>query len=270
MITKDEYVKIQSRLDDFKYNSLKYTEFESIKTYNILYNDENIILIYGYNSEDKLNQYHWACNRVEILLKAMNSENTDVLITFIPKEWVNPLKQADFEMYAVWNDYFSESINLADTKVDIDKIQANEYDKVSEVTLACRGQSRGFSGQTTEWVRQWVEGREPALPSHAINSTILVKRLNTNVVGAICIATYAHESEKGAILWLREVAVHPNYQRKGIARELIKQAYQYGKTVGATRAFLMADECNEHAIHLYESMGFKGCPDEVEINMIKL
>lgn len=166
MITKDEYVKIRSRLDDFKYNSLKYTEFESIKTYDILYNDEN----------------------------------TDVLITFIPKEWVNPLKQADFEMYAVWNDYFSESINLLDTKVDIDKIQANEYDKVSEVTLACRGQSRGFSGQTTEWVRQWVEGREPALPSHAINSTILVKRLNTNVVGAICIATYAHESEKGAIL----------------------------------------------------------------------
>lgn len=32
----------------------------------------------------------------------------------------------------------------------------------------------------------------------------------------------------------------------------------------------MADECNEHAIHLYESMGFKACPDEFEINMIKL
>ena len=213
-----------------------------------------------------------ACNEVETLVSMMNSESTNVFITFVPKEWVNPLKQAGFQMHAVWNDYWCESINLIDVDVDVDmdKVQAHEYDKVSQVTLACRGQSRGFAGQTTEWVRQWVEGREAALPNYAENSTILVKRLNTNIVGVICIATYAHESEKGAILWLREVAVHPDYQRKGIARELIKQAYQYGKTVGATRAFLMADECNEYAMHLYESMGFKGCPDEMEINMIKL
>ena len=269
MITNDEYVKIQSRLDDFKYNSLKYTEVEGIKTYDVLYNNEDIILIYGYNPEDKLNQYHWACNEVKFLVDTIKSKDINGLITFVPKEWVNDLKRVGFQIYAVWNDYFTDSIQVLDGKVEIDKIQAHEYEKVSEVTLACRGQSRGFSGQTTEWVRQWVEGKESALPSYAANSTILVKRIGTNIVGAICIATYAHESEKGAILWIREIAVHPDYQRKGIGRELIKQAYQYGKAKGATRAFLMADECNEHAIHLYKSMGFRGCPDEAEINMIK-
>lgn len=269
MIIKEQYEKMQSRLDEFRYNSMRYIEFEEIKTYDILYDDKNIILIYGYNHENNSNQYHWACNEVEVLIGAMDSKESNVLITFVPKEWVNSLKEAGFQMYATWNDYFLDDLQVFDKEFKLEKIKTHEYDIVSKITLACLGQSRGFSGQTMEWVRQWAEGREPALPSYAANSSILVKKINDVIVGIICVATYSHESERGAILWIREIAVHPDHQRKGIARELIKQAYQYGKMLGAKRAFLMADECNEHAIHLYESMGFRGCPDESEINMIK-
>lgn len=268
MINKESYEKIQSRLDKFRYQSMRYTEFEEIRTYDILCDNENIILTCGYNKESKLNQYHWACNQVEILIDNMDSTKRNVLITFVPKAWVNRLKETGFQMYAVWKEYFVDSIEIFNDEIELEKIQGHEYDTVSKITLACQGQSRGFSGQTSEWVKQWAEGKEPALPGYVKNSTILVKKINETIVGVICVATYAHESEKGAVLWIREVAVHPHYQRKGIARELIKQAYQYGKMVGAKRGFLMADECNEHAIHLYESMGFVGHSDESEINMI--
>lgn len=37
MIIKEHYEKIKSRLDKFKYNSMSYTEFEGIETYDVLY-----------------------------------------------------------------------------------------------------------------------------------------------------------------------------------------------------------------------------------------
>lgn len=79
-------------------------------------------------------------------------------------------------MYAVWNDYFVDNIEVFKDKVKLEKIQSHEYEMVSDVTLACRGQSRGFAGQTSELVKQWVEGKEPALPSYVKNSTVLVKK----------------------------------------------------------------------------------------------
>lgn len=268
MINLGQYEKIQSRVAKFKYNSMKYTEFEEVETYDVLHDRENIVLIYGYNKEMKLNQYHWACNQVETLINTMDSKKTNVLLTFVPKEWTSELQEAGFQMYAIWNDYFVNHIEISNDEIEFEKIQTHEYDIASKVTLACQGQSRGFAGQTSEWVKQWVEGKGPAVPNYVKNSTILVKKINEDIVGVICVATYAHESEKGAMLWIREIAVHPQHQRKGIARELIKQAYQYGKMLGAKRAFLMVDECNEHAIDLYKSMGFIGHADEAEINMI--
>lgn len=269
MITKDYYDKIKKQAEAFRYRSLDYVNYESIKDYAVVYEDETLILLYGYSVEDQYHQYHWACHEVNHLIEAMPQESADVLITFVPREWVDSLKDAGFEMYAVWQEYFADTLQEVERIETVDHIQPHEYDRVSEVTLACRGQSRGFSGQSTKWVKEWVEGMVPALPTYAANSTILVKRIGEQIIGAICIATYAHDSEKGAILWIREVAVHPDHQRKGIARELIGEAYQYGVSVGAQRAFLMADACNDHAIHLYESMGFRGNAEEVEITMLK-
>jgi ribosomal protein S18 acetylase RimI-like enzyme len=85
----------------------------------------------------------------------------------------------------------------------------------------------------------------------------------------VCTATYAHDSQKGPIAWIREVAVRPEYQRMGIGRKLVTQALSYGKENGAVRGFLQADECNIYAIHLYESLGFVSNKHEVQIDMFK-
>ena len=81
-------------------------------------------------------------------------------------------------------------------------------------------------------------------------------------------AIYGHGSEKGSILWVRELAVSPKSQGQGIGRKLLKQALTYGIDHGAKRSFLMADECNFNAKKLYEDIGFIPSLDEVQIDMI--
>ncbi len=98
---------------------------------------------------------------------------------------------------------------------------------------------------------------------------ILVHKENGIMVGIAHVAIYDHESKKGPVLWLREIAVVPEMQGKGFGRKLILQAVQYGKERGAVRAFLMADDCNYNAAGLYKSIGFVP-NDDVEINMVSI
>ena len=46
-------------------------------------------------------------------------------------------------------------------------------------------------------------------------------------------------------------------------------AFAYGLKHGAKKSFLMADECNDKALYLYKSMGFKAITDEEPIDMIR-
>lgn len=85
----------------------------------------------------------------------------------------------------------------------------------------------------------------------------------------MCVATYDYQSEKGPIVWIREIAVNPRFQNKGIGRRLIIKALSYGKKYRATRAFLAADENNVSAIHLYTSIGFLPGDNESQIDMLK-
>ena len=66
------------------------------------------------------------------------------------------------------------------------------------------------------------------------------------------------------------MCVNPEYQNRGIARRIIKQALLHGKTHGATRAFLAADEQNVGAIHLYKSLGFEPSKEAPQTDMLYL
>lgn len=268
-MTDKEFINIQEKLKKFKYTSMQYIEYEQIQNYDEIHNDEKAIALYGYNNESKTYEYHWASNRIDDLLSIINNSNTNTLITFVPRSWTKELERYGFEIFAIWNDYFIPNIDSVKSDTNPKIINADECENVSKVTLSCRGQSRGFTGQSKEWVKQWILGEAPAVPEYTKNCAVLVHRIDGEIVGVICVGTYAHDSDKGAILWIREVAVLPEFQRRSIARELINQALVYGKKHGTKRAFLMADECNVHAIHLYKSLGFVANKDEAQIDMIK-
>jgi ribosomal protein S18 acetylase RimI-like enzyme len=173
-------------------------------------------------------------------------------------------------MYAVWNDYFNNDISKCSKHIEpIEILKVCDCKDASEVTLSCTNQSRGFSGQTETWMRQWIEGLElNAVALGSKNCAVLIHRENNHIVGVVCIAIYGHESERGPTLWIREIAIRPEYQGRGMAKKLLNQALFYGESHGAKRAFLMADELNENAIRLYESIGFTANKDEAENDMI--
>jgi GNAT superfamily N-acetyltransferase len=65
-------------------------------------------------------------------------------------------------------------------------------------------------------------------------------------------------SEGEAATWLiANVAVHPNYRSRGIARALTQAAIALATERGATQIILQVHHHNTAARHIYETMGFK-------------
>lgn len=252
---EQQFHEIKDILQQFCFTSLKCTDYEEIADYEILINDNKVIIIYGYNPESKRYEYHWACNHKEDLLRQLQKRNDNEQITFVPENWVESLENIGFDIYAIWNDYFAEDLEEYVNCEEPKYIHHGNYKEASEVTLSCRGQSRGFTGQSEEWMKQWIENKGSASPDYTYDCAV------------ICVDIYG--SGDKTKLWIREIAVKPEFQGKGVGRKLIGQAFAYGLRHGAKKAFLMADECNNNALHLYRSMGFKSNPNESQIDMIR-
>lgn len=56
---------------------------------------------------------------------------------------------------------------------------------------------------------------------------------------------------------IANVAVHPDFQRRGIARQLTQKALQYVQEHGVSSVWLQVREENEIALRLYHSLGFE-------------
>ena len=269
-MNESKFLALKRKASTFTYTSLNYTSFESVCEYEILHDDSNIVLLYGYDEESKYFQYLWACNNVDVLIDAISTKKDDVMIQFIPDSWVSYLENVGFELYAIWNDYINSDITNVNYSGKPEFLTETDCLNAAMLTQSCRGQSRGFSGQTEEWMKEWLNGTEPsAADCGSTDFAVIIHREHGKIVGVICTAIYAHESTKGPICWIREIAVAKEFQNRGIAQKLINEALAYGKENGATRAFLMADECNENAIHLYNKLGFTSDKSESQIDMIK-
>lgn len=99
------------------------------------------------------------------------------------------------------------------------------------------------------------------------NSCILVAEHNKAIAGVCFLTINGFKSEKGPILWLRELAVDPKYQNQGIGYMLAVGALIWGKNNGAKRSFLAADKENHHAIRIYNKLGFQHKDEIGQINM---
>jgi GNAT superfamily N-acetyltransferase len=266
-LKKEQFSQIQEQLKNFSYHSFEPVEYDEIKDYDLVKCDDKIIIVYGYNSEAKLFEYHWACNSSRVLLESLSKQNNAEKITFIPAGWVDTFRNSGFDLFGVWIEYVAQ--NLSDHALDehYKILKADKCDEASNVTLTCKGQSRGFIGQSKEWFEQWIRNEEPACPDYVSDPAVLISGQD-QMSGIICVGLYGNPENR--ILWIRELAVRPEYQGKGIGKKLIGQAFSYGIKHGAKKAFLMADECNQNAIHLYERMGFKARDEGGQIDMIRV
>jgi ribosomal protein S18 acetylase RimI-like enzyme len=75
-----------------------------------------------------------------------------------------------------------------------------------------------------------------------------------HIVGNVNTALFRR---RGKTIWvIANVAVHPGYRRRGIARTLVFQAMQHARERGAASIWLQVRDDNPGAIQLYAQLGF--------------
>jgi len=250
-MNKEIYNRLKERLNNYNHTSMRYIEYDALSDFEII-EDKGFILLKGQH-ETGVKEYHFACQTLDEILPLLDK---DAYLSFVPKAWIETLEANGFKQYAAYNDFFSTDFSHINT---YDFIKTTEITQAVQVTKACYDQSRGFHGETEEWMHLWLQGKTDGL-SEEQHSNVLVYRQDGQIVGIVCVALYAYD--KGPTLWIREIAVDPSYQRKGIGRSLMASAMTYGKDRGARKAFLMADELNIHAIKLYNEFGFEAGQDQ--------
>lgn len=75
------------------------------------------------------------------------------------------------------------------------------------------------------------------------------------VVGNLTLIPFSTKGRKYYLI--ANVATHPGYRRRGIARKLTLTALDYARTHGASSAWLHVRDDNSNAIALYQTLGFE-------------
>lgn len=74
------------------------------------------------------------------------------------------------------------------------------------------------------------------------------------VVGMASAVEYYHP-DKPPALWVNEVGVSPDYQRRGLGKRLVALLLEHGRALGCTEAWVGTEPDNEAARRLYEASG---------------
>lgn len=81
------------------------------------------------------------------------------------------------------------------------------------------------------------------------------------------IAGYTHFRQIAQQGLFEGLAVHPGFQRRGIARALVQDSFAWFATRGAETIDLFVLETNEPAMRLYEGMGFRRLGQQVQLTL---
>lgn len=72
-----------------------------------------------------------------------------------------------------------------------------------------------------------------------------------SVVGYACLWQVHDE------IWINNLAVRADFRRRGLGRQLVREALRLGIELGCRQAILEVRPSNREAVHLYESEGFE-------------
>ena len=90
---------------------------------------------------------------------------------------------------------------------------------------------------------------------------IVVALINGVVIGFASAVHYIHP-DKPPELWINEVGVAAAHQGKGIAKAILKEMLQLGKSLSCVNAWVLTDKNNAAANGLYKSVGGKFSEEE--------
>lgn len=266
----------------YQFNSLEYVDLEDIENAvsyidtdqsQFLYqkSDGNKELYWDSKSKDNI-QLFWAARSKEDFfeglkqtidhVKQIEANAEKLYMEFIPEAFLKELTGMGFQVVSEWVDFWNRDLTSlalqAAQTVDIRSLKEEEITIASDITKNCKGYSRGFTGQSEGLIREWSKNE---------NSKLFAAEVGGSIVGICYVILYGFDSEKGTVLWIRELAVDPKYQSKGIGRALINHGINWGRENGAKRSFLACDAENHNAIKLYESLNYKRAEERGQINV---
>ena len=89
----------------------------------------------------------------------------------------------------------------------------------------------------------------PALLSHGTSARLLVAELDGAMAGTLIVA---YDGWRGNMYRL---AVHPKFQRRGIAKQLAEAAHAWPRSIGCSRITALVEGDHEYATRFWESEG---------------
>lgn len=84
---------------------------------------------------------------------------------------------------------------------------------------------------------------------------VFVALLNNQVVGGLTSYIMPQYYSKRPLIYIYDLAVRTDLQRRGIGKMLIESNNQYGKVIGAEVVMVQADEPDDYAVKFYFSTG---------------
>lgn len=254
--------KMINRARNLAYHSFQYmVPTDPIKVFE---GDEYILVAEKDHERIKL---FWAVDSLVRLKDAIKESikdicPTEIVLEFIPPEFVEGLEQDGFRVISEWVDFWLKDLQEKSwdyhLTAEIRLIDDSETEIAAAVTRSCAGVSREFKGELEEGILDWMNQKD---------QEIFVAIKNEQIVGICMMAFY--DGKQGKVAWLRELAVHPDYQYQGIGRSLAKVGLEWGQKQGCSTSFLATDTENFHAIRLYEKLGYQQQEGRGQINMAK-
>ncbi len=78
-----------------------------------------------------------------------------------------------------------------------------------------------------------------------------IVRANDTIIGYVGMWVILEESH------ITNIAIHPDYQNRGVGRFVLENMFQRARELGSTKMTLEVRVSNASAIHLYRSLGFQ-------------
>ena len=272
MLSEQQFTSLRERALAFAHSSFTYLDFDAVEHYAVLTDSSECVLLVGEKPDAGVYELHWGANDPTPVIRAAKEAGRETLVTFVPEEWKTRFLASGFGEYGILREYWLEPLDKPFTpRIVCEPLTTADAAEAAVVTQSCRLQSREFYGESTDKIENWInavypEGNENAFGAQ--HEAVLACRDEAGkIAGVVLTAVYGYGESWGPVAWVREVAVLPEQQGKGYGRTLVESALNYCRERGAVKAFLMADDCNAHAISLYRSIGFEPS-DEVQIDLV--
>ena len=152
------------------------------------------------------------------------------------------------------------TISIRLPKTEISEIRPlrimHDLPKVADLVELCF--KYNMDGEGKRYVQQMRQASQNhrflSWASNSLPLTGYVWEEEKRIVGNISVIPFR---KKEVVFLLANIAVHPDYRRRGIARLLTQKGMNHAHQHRAASIWLQVDEANLGAIKLYESLGFQ-------------